>query len=155
MADQQKPASRELLQPEQGEGLANFFTDSELARRNLERLVTAVDIESWAGSVADAEKLTHAGGVTHEQLERWHRDGQIIALPAGEGRSVYPLAQFKDNQPVTGVGEVLRIARRSRVAWLWLASTHPRLACRPMDLLRAGELAAVLAAADEDIGQQI
>lgn len=138
----------------EGEGIGEFYADAAEAERNLDALATPIPLEEWAGPIADAAELEQAHGIAPPLLAAWEQDGLVIALPAGD-HSVYPTRQFVGARPVPGLGEVLAVVGRPRVAWLWLVSRQPRLGRPPLDALIAGDIAAVRDAVDRDYGQQI
>lgn len=77
-------------------------------------------IEEWAGQVAGSTYLEEKLGIPRSTLHRWQRRGEVIALRTGGRKHVFPLAQFVDGRPVSGIREVLASIGHPRTAWAWL-----------------------------------
>lgn len=105
-------------------------------------------LEDWAGPVAGPTYLEENLQIPRSTLHRWQQRNQVIALRKGLGRHVFPLAQFVDGRPVSGIPDVLALAKHPRLAWLWLISPSPYLDGRvPVELLREDMVAEVVQAA--------
>jgi|GEM_PF-674459 len=108
-----------------------------------------------AGPFLDTEGVAAIlDGVSKQAISQRVRGRRLLALRTGSGRLVYPLWQFRDGTPLTGLGEVLTTAGydpgRPATGWTlasWLVTEDPDLGAAPRDLLAAGNLEAVLTAA--------
>lgn len=132
-----------------GAGLGDVV-DLEEGRRRVAEYATAVRLEDWAGPVAGPSDIEKAFGTKRSTLHDWQKRGAVIGLLKGERKHVFPLAQFVDGRPVKGMSEVTRIIRNSRAAWQWLIQPKPSIGGAPLDLLKAGQVNEVLAAAERD-----
>jgi len=107
----------------------------------------AADLEASGGTF----DLDTVRGLTHLTRQGIHKqviEGRLLAVPGPSNRNVYPVAQFRDDgRPVEGLKEV-RQALGTKSSWMllnFLVNAEPRLNNRkPIDLLRAGKLDAVL-----------
>lgn len=105
-------------------------------------------IEDWAGRVAGSTYLEENLRIARSTLHRWQRRGEVIALRKGGRKHVFPLAQFVDGRPVTGIRDVLFLITNPRLAWLWLTRPSAQLDGRiPIDLLRQDQVDEVVEAA--------
>jgi hypothetical protein len=102
---------------------------------------------------ADGARVLLAG-VTRQALSQRLRAGRLLGLRTGSGRIVYPLWQFGGGGVLPGLSAVLDAAGydpdRAATGWTlasWLCTDDPDLGGRPRDLLTAGHLTPVLAAA--------
>lgn len=132
-----------------GAGLGNVV-DLEEGRRRVAEYATAVRLEDWAGPVAGPSDIEKAFGTRRSTLHDWQKRGAVIGLLKGERKHVFPLAQFVDGRPVKGMSEVTSIIRNSRAAWQWLIQPKPSIGGAPLDLLKAGQVNEVIAAAERD-----
>jgi hypothetical protein len=110
----------------------------------------AEDLEA-AGGTFDLEAVCSLTRLTRQAIHKQVTDGRLLAVPGPSNRNVYPVAQFNnDGRPVDGLKEV-RDVLGSRSPWMllnFLVNPEARLGNRkPIDLLRAGELDAVIEAA--------
>ena len=124
--------------------------DLEEGRRRVAEYATAVRLEDWAGPVAGPSDIEKAFGTRRSTLHDWQKRGAVIGLLKGERKHVFPLAQFVDGRPVEGMSEVTSIIRNSRAAWQWLIQPKPSIGGAPLDLLKAGQVSEVVAAAERD-----
>ena len=120
------------------------------------RLVEA-DLTSSGGAYTLAEVRDLLRGVSRRTIGNRVREGRLLAVPGPGNRALYPVAQFlEDGRPVPGLGDVLA-ALPTNNAWMvlnFLVNAEPGLDGRkPIDLLKAGDLAAVLAVA-RGVGRQ-
>lgn len=136
-----------LLPPFSAVEISPFESDSEAApQRN--GLASAL-IEEWAGQVAGSTYLEEALRIPRSTLHRWQRRGEVIALRTGGRKHVFPLAQFVDGRPVSGIREVLALIGHPRATWSWLIRSAPEfdgeapiallVKDRPEDVIRAAE----------------
>lgn len=134
----------------QGAGLGERLSP-EAGREALARYATPRPLESWAGPVAGAGDIEKIFRMPRSTLANWHKRGAIIGLLRGERKLAYPLEQFLDGRPLEGIAQVLKVAPDARSAWLWLRQAHGGLdGAVPLDRLKAGEQARVVAVADRD-----
>ena len=106
------------------------------------------DLKASGGAfgLEDVSKLMH--GVTRQAIHKRVNEGSLLAVPGPSNRNVYPVVQFMaDGTPVEGLKEV-REALGTKSPWMFLnflINAEPRLGDKkPIDLLRAGKLDAVL-----------
>ncbi|WP_109574934.1 DUF2384 domain-containing protein [Aminobacter sp. AP02] len=105
-------------------------------------------MEDWAGQVAGQTYLEENLRIPRSTLHLWKRRNEVIALRTGRRKHVFPLAQFIDGRPVSGIRDVLAILSGPRVSWYWLSRPSPDLAgCTPIDMLKRDRVAEVIAAA--------
>lgn len=115
-------------------------------RDDLESMV----VEDWAGRVAGATYLEENLRIPRSTLHRWQRRNEVVALRKGRQRHVFPLAQFVDGRPASGIREVLVHIAHPRLAWFWMVHPSSLLEGRvPIELLRQDMVADVVAAARE------
>lgn len=93
-------------------------------------------------------------GVSRQAVSQRVRAGRLLALRTGNGRLVYPLWQFRHGALLSGLTEVLATAgldpERPSTGWIlasWLCTDDPELDGAPRELLAAGRVEPVLAAA--------
>lgn len=135
----------------EGAGLGNLLGMGE-GRRRLAAYATPARIEDWAGPVAGPAEIEKSFGTKRSTLHDWQRRGAVIGLLKGERKHVFPLAQFVDGRPVKGMSEVTRIVGNPRAAWQWLIQPKPSIGGTPLDVLKAGRIDEVVAAAERDFG---
>ncbi|BBD41073.1 hypothetical protein Amn_pb00640 (plasmid) [Aminobacter sp. Y103A] len=128
-----KPEALTFLSPGPGEH-----------RGDLESMV----LEDWAGRVAGATYLHEKMRIPRSTLHRWYRRKEVVALRKGPQRHVFPLAQFVDGRPASGIREVLNHIEYPRLAWFWLVQPSSLLEGRaPIQLLRQDMVSDVVSAA--------
>lgn len=132
-----------------GSGLVDPIDPAE-GRRRLAAFATPLAVEDWAGPVAGPSEVASRLGISRSTLHGWSRSGLAIALRKGARKHVYPLAQFADGRPISGLAAVVEIVGDPRSAWLWLVEEHRGAAPSCLERLRRGEMDAVLEAARED-----
>ena len=137
-----------------GEGVRSELSLAE-GRRRLASFAKPTKLEDWAGEVAGPVELERTLGIKRSTLHDWHAQHRaVIALLAGVRKHVFPVAQFVDGRPVTGLREVVDAAGDERTAWAWLIEPHPSLGGKPpLDLLKAGKRLEVADLASRDFGQ--
>ncbi|MBB6468077.1 hypothetical protein HNQ96_003961 [Aminobacter lissarensis] len=110
----------------------------------------SMTIEEWAGRVAGATYLEENLRIPRSTLHRWFRCNEVIALRKGRQRHVFPLAQFVDGRPASGIREVLAHIPHPRQAWHWMIHPSPMLNGRtPIELLKQDLVGDVVSAAKE------
>ncbi|WP_054308792.1 hypothetical protein [Mesorhizobium sp. 1M-11] len=95
-------------------------TESDFGLSAQRNGLASVLIEEWAGQVAGSTHLEEALRIPRSTLHRWQRRGEVIALRTGGRKHVFPLAQFVDGRPVSGIREVLALIGHPRATWSWL-----------------------------------
>lgn len=141
-------ASRQCLANQSGGALLTLSRPAQQSRSpgDLESPI----IEDWAGRVAGATYLEENLRIPRSTLHRWHRCHEVIALRKGRQRHVFPLAQFVDGRPASGIREILGHIPNPRQAWFWLLHPSPHLNGRtPIDLLKQDVVSNVVSAAKE------
>jgi hypothetical protein len=159
VADLADKSSENLIQLEldkpvevsQGEGLGELLDEDE-GRKRIGAIAAPVRLEDWAGPVAGPSEIERAFGTRRSTLHDWHKRGAVIGLLKGERKHVFPLAQFVDGRPIEGMSEVTRVIGNPRVAWQWLTQAKPSIGGKPLDRLKQGHIAEVIAAAERDFG---
>lgn len=134
-----------------GAGLGELL-DLDEGRRRLAAYATPARLEDWAGPVAGPAEIEKAFGTKRSTLHDWQKRGAVVGLLKGERKHVFPLAQFVDGRPVQGMSEVTRIIGNPRAAWQWLIQPKPSIGGCPLDCLKAGQVAEVVATAEWDFG---
>ena len=130
---------------------ASAFQPSARARALLRGAeAIAADLKA-AGGTFDLKAVCSLTHLTRQAIHKKVIDGRLLAVPGPSKRNVYPVAQFNDDGgAVEGLKEV-REALGSTSPWMllnFLVNPEARLDNRkPIDLLRAGKLEAVVEAA--------
>jgi hypothetical protein len=151
-AEAKRLAEERGIEHRVGIGLGDLMSLRE-GRVRLAQYVQPRSLESWAGAVAGPSEIENRLHIARSTLNEWHRRGVVIGLLRGERKHVYPLDQFVDARPTQGVGAVVKIAPDERAAWLWLRQPHGRFDMQsPLDVLKAGQQAEVIQAAERDFG---
>lgn len=108
----------------------------------------SVLIEEWAGEVAGSTYLEEHFRIPRSTLHRWQRRNEVIALRKGGRKHVFPLAQFIDGRPASGISEVMSAIGNPRLAWFWLTRPSPQLRGRiPIEVLKQDMVCDVVSAA--------
>src|SRR5260221_8876064 len=97
-----------------------------------------------------AAQLAATLGVQRQTVDNWRKAGKLLALGRGRRGYIYPAWQVRDHRPLAGLRAVLAALGPDDPwrAHRFLTSPEPRLADRvPIDMLRAGEVDAVVQAA--------
>lgn len=104
--------------------------------------------DDWAGPVAGPTAIERYYGIPRSTLYRWQRDKQVIALHTRTSRKpVFPLKQFVDGRPATGIAELIQIFGDPRKAWHWLVNPNGKFDGQlPLDILMEGGTERVVAA---------
>jgi len=148
-------AAELALRDPDGSRLRRANVAHALARQAAEQAVDAAAVwQEHLGTFYDADGvrrlLSRSGRPVSKQAVSKRRG--LLALRSGSGRVVYPSFQFRDGLPLPGLEPVLALLPESLVSrWTvasWLASPQPDVdGDRPADLLAAGDIAVVVAAA--------
>lgn len=108
-------------------------------------------LEEWAGEVCGPTYLEKHFGVPRSTLYWWQQHNDVVALPKGTRKHVFPLAQFIDGRPAPGLRDVLSFFPTHRIGWAWLVQPSQFLDGRvPIELLRQDKIACVVQAARAD-----
>lgn len=102
--------------------------------------------DDWAGPVAGPTTIERYYGIPRSTLYRWQKFNEAIALNTRtSSKPVFPLRQFVDGRPATGVAELIAIFGDGRKAWQWLIASNSELAGQaPIDPLLEGRVSIVL-----------
>lgn len=113
----------------------------------------AADVEAELlavdGPALDVKQVAAKLGISPDEVGRCARQGRLLVLERPGKSDAYPAWQFTPTEPLPGLEKVLAALRVSPWAQAaWLLSEDARLGDRrPLDVLRAGEVDAVLRAA--------
>ncbi len=131
----------------QGCGIGGVVSKDE-GQRRLDALTVDDESADWAGSgLLDAEALAEQIGVSTDTILAWHQAGKVLAFASGHG-DLYAVRQFQETQPVAGLDQVVSNFPTPEDAWEWLVTPNRSTGGKaPIDLLRQGELDAVVGAA--------
>lgn len=132
-----------------GEGLGELLPTAADGMALLREIAVEVPLEDWAGELATPTRLCNHLGVSRSTINAWRTAHDIIALPKGKRNHVYPLLQFKNSRPISGISELLDLTSgNALVAWRWLMTPNVDFDYRePIKLLKEGEKTPVLEAA--------
>lgn len=152
MAERRKPHGVPVETPEDGQGTGlgkRIGFDEGVAR--LDGYVTSMPLESWAGPSLGAGGIERQLGIPRSTLNDWRKRRIMVGLLRGKRKLAYPLEQFVDARPMTGIADVLTVIPDERSAWLWLRQAHAALQDRtPLMVLQEGGLKDVVRAAGRD-----
>ncbi len=110
--------------------------------------LSTVALHEWVGPSAGPTFLEENFGIPRSTLHRWQRRNEAIALLAGGKRHVFPLAQFVDGRPASGIAEVSEVIGHPRLSWYWLSKPCEELdGYLPIDLLKMDRVQEVVRAA--------
>lgn len=105
----------------------------------------------WAHQVGPSLAQPDVARLLGKSPQAVHKDRNLLRLRTRRGRPVYPVVQFSGHTVVPGIDQVLGVLRPAltdaTIAYWLTAGQAPLDGRRPIDLLRAGEVAPVLAAA--------
>lgn len=125
-------------------------------RASLDAAAAAVWTDQ-VGPFLDTEGVSRMlDGVSRQAISQRARAGRLLALRTGNDRLVYPLWQFRQGAVLPGLARVLRAAgfdpERPTTGWMlasWLTTEDPDLGGTPTEVLAAGNVDPVLAAAGD------
>ena len=133
-----KLVARSAAEVSQGAGLGRLMSPEE-GRAWIADYATPTKVEDWAGPLAGATELKRDFGVARSTLHTWQKQGVVIGLLVGVRKHAFPIEQFVDGRPVTGLGAIVEAIGDLRAAWLWLREPNPGLAgVTPLARLKAG-----------------
>lgn len=144
-------SARGPVERSEGQGFGDVLSP-EKGQERLRDFAVPVRLEAWAGAVAGANEIARRFGTPRSTLHAWHKQGAVIGLLKGRRNHVFPLAQFEDGHPLQGIADISQVVGNPRVAWQWLIQDKSSIGGKPLELLRAGEQAKVIAAAKRDFG---
>jgi Protein of unknown function (DUF2384) len=109
---------------------------------------TTAKTDGWEGELLDAAEVKVRHGIGSAELEVLLAEGRVVAFRMKAGGFRYPDAQFENGKVVSGLDHLAELVGTSGEMWLWLTLPSPYLGgAVPLDLLKRGELDAVLVAA--------
>ena len=80
-----------------------------------------------------------SGAADSSQLDRWRRDGKVVAVTHRESAVAYPAFQFNDGRPDANLREPIRVFREHGASdWqiaLWFTTLNPWLRAAPADVI--------------------
>lgn len=121
-------------------------------REQMEALLTEA-----GGTFTQDQVITMLYGISRQAVDKRVREGSLLAVPGPNGARRYPVCQFlADGSLIKGLKEVQAAlpVRGPWSAFLFLMQPHDGLEGRkPLDLLREGDVARVVAAV-EGLGVQ-
>lgn len=110
-----------------------------------------VDDRRWAAQVGPALSQRDTARLLDKSEQAVSKDRRLLRIRNRDGRPVYPAVQFDGRRPLPGVAEVLDALGEATApieVLAWLTGRLPSLDDRrPVDVLRAGDVDAVVAAA--------
>ncbi len=122
----------------QGAGLGKVLSAEE-GRARIAEYATPAKVVDWAGPLAGPTELERDFGVARSTLHTWQKQGAVIGLLVGVRKHAFPMEQFVDGRPVTGLAAIVEAIGDLRTAWLWLREPNPGLAgVTPLARLKAG-----------------
>jgi hypothetical protein len=128
----------------QGEGQGAVVSTAE-GRERLTAYATSLKIQEWAGRLAGPTELERDHGVARSTLHAWQKQGAVVGLRVGVRKHAFPVEQFIDGRPITGLAPVLDAIGDPRIAWLWLREPNPGLAgASPLAILKSGMVDSVI-----------
>jgi hypothetical protein len=103
------------------------------------------------GGVIPATTVAKLLGISPQAVQKRRQRGQLLAIPVGRRRYLYPQWQFTDSGTLTGLEATLETLR-DHDAWtklaFFLAPNSKLNGCTALHALRQGDSAAVIAAAE-------
>lgn len=121
-----------------------------LAEAKMRGVLRQAELYNAEGGCVSGEEAGLLIALTRQTIDKMRRMKELIALPKGRDSWIYPIWQFADGRPLTGLKDVLN-ALAIEGPWVqvsFLLSGNKRLqGKRPIDLLRRGTVKPVLEAA--------
>lgn len=110
------------------------------------------DIQTAGGAYAVEDVRSLLGNVSRQAVDKRVTEGSLLAVPGPSGRRRFPTAQFNDDGSVVGGLKDVQAALGFTSRWAvlnFLVNPHDLLSHeRPLDVLRRGEVARVVQAAE-------
>jgi hypothetical protein len=120
-----------------------------LAEAKVRGLLAKRQLLSAEGGCMSSQEVATALGITRQAVEKRRISGKLIGLPSGRVY-LYPTWQFAETgQTLPGLERILK-SLNVRNPWMqtsWMLNGNTRLEGRPLDVLRQGNLDAVVDAA--------
>ena len=133
-----KLLAKSAVEVSQGAGLGQVLSAEE-GKVRIADYTTPAKVEDWAGPLAGPTELERDFGVARSTLHNWQKQGAVIGLLVGVRKHAFPIEQFVDGRPVSGLGPVVEAIGEPRIAWLWLREPNPELGgAAPLARLKAG-----------------
>lgn len=123
--------------------------DDPLIDAKLRGIAARDDILQAEGGAVDVEAAARILGISRQAVDRRRRRHTLLGLPVGRRGYRYPLWQFTPSGVIPGLDAVLRYFVEDG-PWFsagWLLVTNSRLGARPLDVLKNGDVDAVMQAA--------
>jgi hypothetical protein len=121
-----------------------------LASAKLRGVEAQQNLLKTSGGVLSVEETAQLLGISRQAVDKRRRQGQLLGLTQGRRGYAYPAWQFDKGRTIANLEKVLK-ALRSHDPWMQLAfflNPNDRLGGdSPADLLRAGDVARVISAA--------
>jgi hypothetical protein len=142
-------------EPTLGEGAFALGPRAKAVLKGIE--IAREDLQKSGGSYTLEEVRQVLHGVSRQSVEKRVREGSLLAVQGPSNRRYYPVLQFKDDGSVVeGLSELQNaLPTKNGYAILnFLVNADPRINNRkPIDLLKEGEIAIVVEAAQR-VGEQ-
>jgi hypothetical protein len=139
-----------------GEKISPHANDAAAALEQLHVRSLGVEQEMLGeegGAVSDAELARMLGLKARQSVHNYRDSGKIFGVPKGTRNYLYPAWQVHKGQVLRGLGDVLAVLQSKRTTPLgvvnfFLTEAEALDGVRPLDLLRKGETAEVVAHAE-------
>jgi len=132
-------------------GLTLITRDDPLAAARLRGLQTKLDLLERAGGALQPREVAVLLRMSRQAVGKRRMAGTLLGVPTGRRGYEYPACQFVDGGVVAGLAEVASAFDEDVDAWMRLAflmTANDSLGGKvPMDVLRRGEVDAVVRAA--------
>ena len=134
-------------------GLAQLIESASPAARLFVRHVLEQDVatQQWGAQLGPSLSQRDVARLLAKSEQAVAKDARLLRLRNQDGRPVYPVVQFDGRRLLPGVAEVVGILARvvePLTVASWLTAPNPQLdGRRPVEALRDGDMAAVLAVA--------
>lgn len=139
------------------ETLSALEEDDPLAAARLRGLAVRAELLKAEGGVLSVNEVATRLGISRQAVDKRRRARQLLALPMGKSRYLYPTWQFAEKGVLSGLEEVLQ-AFQDDAPWsqaaFFLGENTILGGKRPLDELRRGNVAEVRRAAAL-LGEQI
>jgi hypothetical protein len=125
-------------------------TRDPLARARLRGVLAQREILDADGGAVSAAEMAKALGITRQAVDKRRKAGQLIALEVGKRGYLYPAWQLGETGLLNGLASVLASLPEDSpwaIARFFVSGNHRLGGRRPLDVLRKGEVDAVVAAA--------
>ena len=138
----------------QGTGLGKAISEAE-GQARLADYATPMTAVGWAGPLAGPSQLEREFGIARSTLHAWQKQRAVIAVQVGVRKHAFPIEQFIDGRPVSGLRPVVEAVGEMRAAWRWLREPNPGLGgVLPLARLKNGDLESVLGVARSNFGRR-